>query len=64
MITGGNSGIGLETAKALYKMGHNIIFGSRDRDKNAEAVLEIKSHTFAKGSIKSFKLDLSKRRSI
>ena len=30
VITGGNSGIGLETARELYGDGHYIIFGSRN----------------------------------
>jgi NAD(P)-dependent dehydrogenase (short-subunit alcohol dehydrogenase family) len=30
VLTGGNSGIGFETVKALYEDGHKIIFGSRD----------------------------------
>ena len=30
VLTGGNTGIGLETAKALHGDGHNIIFGSRN----------------------------------
>lgn len=30
VITGGNSGIGLETARGLYGDGHNIIIGSRN----------------------------------
>ena len=34
VITGGNSGIGFETAKGLYMDGHNIIFGSRNIQKN------------------------------
>jgi len=34
VITGANMGIGLETAKALYADGHNIIFGSRNEERN------------------------------
>ena len=30
VITGGNSGIGLETARGLYGDGHTIIIGSRN----------------------------------
>jgi hypothetical protein len=30
VITGGNSGIGLETARGLYRDGHNVIIGSRN----------------------------------
>ena len=41
VITGGNSGIGYETVRGLYKDGHNVIFGSRNVQKNEEAVQEI-----------------------
>jgi NAD(P)-dependent dehydrogenase (short-subunit alcohol dehydrogenase family) len=34
VLTGGNNGIGYETVKALYSDGHNIIFGSRNKQKN------------------------------
>jgi NAD(P)-dependent dehydrogenase (short-subunit alcohol dehydrogenase family) len=34
VLTGGNNGIGYETAKALYSDGHYIIFGSRNKQKN------------------------------
>jgi len=30
VLTGGNTGIGLENATALYGDGHDIIFGSRN----------------------------------
>lgn len=41
VVTGGNSGIGYETVKALYEEGHNVIFGSRSAAKNQEAVSKI-----------------------
>lgn len=41
VITGGNLGMGYETAKALYNDGHNVIFGSRNAEKNQKAVKEI-----------------------
>ena len=30
VVTGGNSGIGFETVKALFEDGHHVIFGSRN----------------------------------
>ena len=41
VITGGNSGVGLETARGLFGDGYNIIIGSRNVQKNIEAVQEI-----------------------
>ena len=45
VITGGNSGVGLETARGLFGDGHNIIIGRRNIQKNIEAVQDIvRSH--------------------
>ncbi len=38
VITGGNGGIGFEAAKKFRARGDNIIFGSRNEAKNAEAL--------------------------
>lgn len=62
VVTGGNSGIGYETVKALYQEGHNIIFGARNIDKNKEAIDKITKKSG--GTVISFPLDLSKRNSI
>ncbi len=65
VLTGGNSGIGFEAAKALYGKGFHVIFGSRNVSKNEEAVQKIEeAYQNSQGTIKSFKLDLSKRSSI
>lgn len=65
VLTGGNSGIGLETARGLFADGHHVIFGSRNEQKNAAAVQNIaKSYPNSKGSIRSIPLDLSKRKSV
>lgn len=62
VVTGGNSGIGYETVKALYEEGHNVIFGSRSVSKNQEAVSIITKKQG--GSLISFPLDLSAKKSI
>lgn len=36
LITGGNTGIGFETAKALLQQGYRVILGCRDKER-AEA---------------------------
>lgn len=43
VITGGNSGIGKETAKQLAKRGAKVIIGCRSKDKALEAITEIKN---------------------
>ena len=45
LITGGNTGIGYETVKALYMSSqpHTILMGSRSLDKAKEAISKLKS---------------------
>ncbi|KAL0491236.1 retinol dehydrogenase [Acrasis kona] len=44
LITGITSGIGEETAKALYKMGANLIVGARSKAKADKSIENIKSY--------------------
>ena len=63
VITGGNTGIGKETALELACRGGRIIIGCRDVTKGSVAVSEIKKHS--QNQNVSFKhLDLASKRSI
>ena len=62
VVTGGNYGIGFETAKKLYEDGHHIIIGSRNEERNKEAINKISAGKG--GSIKSFSFDLSIKKSV
>jgi NAD(P)-dependent dehydrogenase (short-subunit alcohol dehydrogenase family) len=42
LITGGNKGIGLETARQLGKLGIKVLVGARDQAKGEAAVAELK----------------------
>ncbi len=42
LITGGNKGIGLETARQLGKLGITVLVGARDLAKGEAAVAELK----------------------
>jgi NAD(P)-dependent dehydrogenase (short-subunit alcohol dehydrogenase family) len=42
-ITGGNKGLGLETARQLGKLGIKVVIGSRDLAKGKEAVAKLKA---------------------
>ena len=63
VVTGGNTGIGKETARTLAEYGCKVIIGSRDVKKNAETVDEI-SKQFPHSSITSSRLDLGDKASI
>lgn len=43
VVTGGNSGIGLETARGLCELGHDVIISVRDDIKGETTVSDIKS---------------------
>ena len=65
VITGANSGIGLEAARGLFGDGHHVIFGSRNGQRNSEALASIKaSFPKSKVSVKCFELDLGEKTSI
>ncbi|XP_018593342.1 retinol dehydrogenase 14 [Scleropages formosus] len=63
LITGGNSGVGKETAVALAMRGARVIIGCRDPERAEKAVQEIKmrSHNL---NVLHMHLDLSNLRSI
>lgn len=58
VITGGNSGIGLETAVALAGAGAQVVLGCRDRTK-AEAAVEDVSRRSGSDRVRSLPLDLA-----
>jgi len=43
IVTGGNTGIGYETALALFQAGANVTIACRDKDKAAEAITRMKA---------------------
>lgn len=58
LITGGNSGIGLEMARTLAKMGHRVIIASRNEARSDEALVDI-AETDTTADVEAMKLDLS-----
>ncbi|MFY0088587.1 SDR family NAD(P)-dependent oxidoreductase, partial [Acinetobacter baumannii] len=42
-ITGGNRGLGLETARGLGRLGIEVVIGVRDPDKGEEAVAALRN---------------------
>jgi len=57
VITGGNSGIGLETARGLAGQGATVILGCRSRERGKEAVADIQ-RTTSNENVNFFPLDL------
>lgn len=62
LITGGNSGIGLEAAKMLAAAGGDIVIACRNADKAQQAVREINQAGF--GNTDTVSLDLSSMESV
>jgi len=63
IVTGGNSGLGYETALALVQKGAQVIVASRDANKGQEAVHKLQSSR-PKGSVTFMQLDLANLASI
>ena len=63
IITGGNSGIGKQTALDLAKQGCYIIIGSRNTQKSDQVIKEIGALTNSQ-KLEQHYLDLSRKNSI
>lgn len=63
VITGGNSGIGLEVAKDMAKRRARVIIASRCKERSEQAVLDIIRET-GWSDVRAVKLDLSQLRSV
>jgi NAD(P)-dependent dehydrogenase (short-subunit alcohol dehydrogenase family) len=63
VVTGGNSGIGKETARILAHKGVQVILAVRNKDRGDEAALEIRQE-FPDSNVEVMKLDLSSLASV
>mmetsp|Transcript_11110 Transcript_11110/g.33307 ORF Transcript_11110/g.33307 Transcript_11110/m.33307 type:complete len:323 (-) Transcript_11110:577-1545(-) len=63
VVTGGNTGIGIETARALAAAGARVIITCRTADKGKAAATEIKA-TGVKGSVEYIPMELSDLKSV
>ncbi|KAG0341358.1 hypothetical protein BG000_009402 [Podila horticola] len=64
LVTGGNTGLGYETAKALVEAGYHTVIACRSVGKGEEAVAKIEAETGVKGLAEVRALDLSSFESI
>ena len=58
IVTGGNSGIGFETAQALARAGAHVIVAARSEHKGVEAIQKIKQ-VFPPAQVEAAVLDLA-----
>jgi WW domain-containing oxidoreductase len=63
IITGCNTGIGKETAKAIASLNANVIFGCRTAEKADAAAAEIREQ-YSQAKITTIQLDLSSKSSV
>ncbi|WP_111655539.1 oxidoreductase [Isoalcanivorax indicus] len=63
LITGANSGIGLEAARALAGKGAHVILACRSQDKGEAAMADI-SRDYPKASLEFLPLDLSRQAAV
>ena len=64
LITGANSGLGFETAKALYEKGADVIIACRNVIKGESAVKQIQQAVSSSGSLEVMVLDLASLESV
>ncbi|KAI1316194.1 hypothetical protein EDD11_010366 [Mortierella claussenii] len=64
IITGGNTGLGYETAKALVEAGYTVVIACRSIGKGQEALDRIEAETGIKGKGSVLPLDLSSQESV
>jgi len=59
VVTGGNSGIGLETAAALATMGARVLVAARNADKGRAAVADISRRNDGHAQVQLVVFDLA-----
>lgn len=64
LVTGGTSGIGVETVRALHATGADVFFTARDSKRGAETQQEIAKRSTGKGRLQVIMMDLDSLESV
>ncbi|KIX05562.1 uncharacterized protein Z518_06434 [Rhinocladiella mackenziei CBS 650.93] len=64
LVTGGTSGIGIETVRALHATGANTFFTARDEKKADAVIKDVKSTSPGKGSVQVIKMSMDSLESV
>lgn len=64
LVTGGTSGIGIETVRALHATGADVYFTARDAKKGQATREEIARNSTGKGKLEVIELDLESLESV
>lgn len=59
VITGGNSGIGLETARALVHKNAHVVIASRTQERGDAAVQELRQEASTEAKVDCMQVDLA-----
>ena len=59
VITGGNSGIGLETARALVHKNAHVVIASKTQERGDAAVQELRKEASAEAKVECMQIDLA-----
>ena len=64
LVTGGTSGIGLETARALFATNADVFITARDLDKANKVIVDIRKSTQGEGRFEAIEMDMDKLESV
>ncbi|PVI04889.1 putative short-chain dehydrogenase [Periconia macrospinosa] len=64
LVTGGTSGIGIETARALFATNADVFITARDLDKASRVIEDIRKSTQGDGRLEAIEMDMDKLESV
>lgn len=64
LVTGGTSGIGIETARALFATNADVFITARDLNKGSRVIEDIRKSTKGDGRLEAIEMDMDKLESV